>query len=72
MRESYPGKHARVINPYRLIEAIISGLLTQLETLQEIIKGNDDARKEIYVRGIVKCYEVIDAEGASYFPFKKK
>ncbi|MBI2030002.1 hypothetical protein HYT05_00075 [Candidatus Kaiserbacteria bacterium] len=71
VRQTHPKKHVRVINPYRLIEAVISGLLTQLETLQEMIKGKDEDQKEMYIRGIVKCYEIIDAEGAIFLPYKQ-
>lgn len=71
-RTSHPGKQIRVINPYRLIEAASSGLLTQLESLQKLIRGQDDAGKETYARGIVKCFEIIGQEGATYRPFIKK
>lgn len=71
-RESHPGKQIRVINPYRLIEAMSSGLLTQLESLQKMIGGQDDASKETYARGIVRCFEIIEVEGATYLPFAKK
>ena len=71
-RKSHPGKQIRVINPYRLIEAMSSGLLTQLKSLQEIIKGQDDASKETYARGIVRCFEIIELEGAMYLPFTEK
>lgn len=69
---NHSGKQTRVINPYRLIEAILGGFLTQGEVLSEMIKGVNDQEKEIYAKGIVKCYEIIQNEGTVHVPFEKK
>lgn len=69
---NHNGKQARLINPYRLIEAILGGFLTQGEVLSQMIKGNNDLGKEIYVRGIIRCYEIIQDEGTVHVPFEKK
>ncbi len=69
---NHDGKRARVINPYRLLEVTLNGFLIQLETLKEMIEGSDDGKKEKYMRGIVKCYEIIQKEGSVYVPFSKR
>lgn len=70
--ENHNGKKARLINPYRLIESVLSGFLTQGEVLSEMIKGNNNLEKEAYAKGIVKCYEIIQDEGTVHVPFEKK
>lgn len=70
--QNHPGKQIRVVNPYRLIETILSGFLRQLEVLSEMIKSNNDSEKEIYAKGVVRCYEIIQNEGSVYVPFQKK
>lgn len=67
--KNHGGKQARLINPYRLIEAILGGFLTQGEVLAEMIRGNNDLEKETYIKGIIKCYEVIQDEGTVHVPF---
>lgn len=69
--QNHNGKQARLINPYRLIEAILGGFLTQAEVLSQIIKGSNDLEKETYVRGIIRCYEIIQDEGTVHVPFEK-
>lgn len=69
--KNHNGKHVIVVNPYRLLEVILHGLLTQLASLKEMIKGDDDAKKEIYARGIVQCYEIIQNEGTVFISFEK-
>lgn len=70
--QNHDGKQARLINPYRLIEAILAGFLTQGEVLAEMIRGNNDLEKETYVKGIIKCYEIIQDEGTVHVPFEKQ
>ncbi|MFA5830755.1 MAG: hypothetical protein WC878_02890 [Candidatus Paceibacterota bacterium] len=70
--QNHGGKQARLINPYRLIEAILGGFLAQGEALAKMISGNNDTEKETYVRGIIKCYEIIQDEGTVHVPFEKK
>ncbi len=70
--QNHSGKQARVINPYRLIEAILGGFLTQGEVLSEMIKGVNDLEKETYAKGIMRCYEIIQNEGTVHVPFEKK
>src|SRR3989338_8270185 len=70
--QNYHGKQARVINPYRLVEAILGSFLTQGGVLSEMIKGNNNLEKETYVKGILKCYEIIQNEGTVHIPFEKK
>ncbi|TSC63465.1 MAG: hypothetical protein Athens041674_97 [Parcubacteria group bacterium Athens0416_74] len=63
------GKSYRIVNPYRLIEVILQGFLMQTEVLMEMIKGTNDMEKEMYVRGIVMCYEIIQTEGTVHIPY---
>ena len=72
MSKDYPGKRIRVINPYRLMEAVLIGFLTQAKILSEMIKSSKDSEKETYARGIVICYEIIQNEGSIYVPIQKK
>lgn len=65
------GEHATVVNPYLLIEAMLNGFLIQGEVLVELINGQDDEKKEVYIKGIVKCYEIIQKGGSVYVPLKK-
>jgi len=67
-----PGQRLIVVNPYRLIEAVLQGFLMQTESLMEMIKGNNDSEKEVYVKGILKCYQIIQNEGTVHVPFNKK
>lgn len=69
--KNHSGKQARVVNPYRFIEAMLSGFLIQLEMLSDMIKGNSDLEKEEYAKGIVKFYEIIQNEGTVFVPFTK-
>lgn len=69
--ENHNGKQTRVINPYRLIEAIFSGFLIQCELISEMIKGDNDLEKETYAKGMVRCYEIIQNEGTVFVPLKK-
>ncbi|MFH1346863.1 MAG: hypothetical protein ABIH10_01285 [Spirochaetota bacterium] len=67
----YSGQQVRMINPYRLIEAILDGFLTQAKTLAQMIESGDDKQKEIYAEGIVKCYEIIQNEGSVFASSEK-
>ncbi len=66
---NHPGKQVRVVNPYRFIEAMLSGFLLQLEILADTIKGDSDSEKEEYAKGIVQFYEIIQNEGTVFVPF---
>lgn len=70
--QNHGGKQARLINPYRFIEATLAGFSTQCEVLAEMIRGDNDLEKETYVRGIIKCYEIIQDEGTVHVPLEKK
>ncbi|MFA6428028.1 MAG: hypothetical protein WCW02_00590 [Candidatus Buchananbacteria bacterium] len=68
--KSHDGMQVLVVNPLILIKAILHGLLVQLQSFVDIIKGNDDCKKEAYAKGIVKCYEIIQAEGSVFVEAK--
>ncbi len=70
--QNHSGKKVRIINPYRLIEAVQIGFLTQLEILKEMIEGSNEPEKETYIKGIVKCYDIIMNEGSVHVPFRGK
>ncbi|MBI5458001.1 hypothetical protein HY971_04745 [Candidatus Kaiserbacteria bacterium] len=65
-------RRARAIDPYRLINALRDGFLTQLETFRDLLLGTDESKKEVYLRGTVKVYEIIKYEGTVFVPIKKK
>ncbi|TSC60718.1 MAG: hypothetical protein G01um1014107_255 [Parcubacteria group bacterium Gr01-1014_107] len=70
--QNHYGKQVRVVNPYRLIEAIFGGFLIQAEALSEIIRGDSDLEKEKYAKGVVRCYEIIQNEGTVHVHLQKK
>ncbi len=69
MREEFSkrGKHIQLVHPYWLVEAILSGLLVQLQSMVKMIRENPNA----YIKGVRLAHKIIMSEGAIFVDIEK-